>query len=239
MHGIFIWKIIKGVTITNAFQKILDESNRKPNKIWVDMGIEFYNKSMKSWLEKNAIEMYSTHNDGKSAVAERFIRTLKNKICKYMTSISKNAYTDKLDDIVNKYSNTYDKTIKMKPVNVKPGRYFDFNKENNKEGLKFKVGYHISISKYKNIFAKGYVPNWYEEFFVITKVKNSVPWTYVISDLKGEEIVGTLYEKELQKTNQKEFRIERVIKRKEDKLYVKWKGYDNSFNSWIDKEDIV
>ena len=239
MHGIFIWKIIKGVTITNAFQKLLDESNRKPSKIWVDMGIEFYNKSMKSWLEKNAIEMYSTHNDGKSAVAERFIRTLKNKIYKYMTSISKNAYTDKLDDKVNKYSNTYHKTIKMKPVNVKLGRYFDFNKENNKEGLKFKVGDHISISKYKNIFAKGYVPSWYEEFFVITKVKNSVPWTYVISDLKGEEIVGTLYEKELQKTNQKEFSVERVIKRKEDKLYVKWKGYDNSFNSWIDKEDIV
>ena len=98
----------KGITITNAFQKILDESNRKPNKIWVDKGSEFYNRSMKSWLEKNDIEMYSTHNEGKSVVAERFIRTLKNKIYKYMTSISKTVCIDKLDDIVNKYNNTYD-----------------------------------------------------------------------------------------------------------------------------------
>ena len=92
----------KGITITNAFQKILKESNRKPNKIWVDKGSEFYNRSMKSWLEKNGIEMYSTHNEGKSVIAERFIRTLKNKICKYMTSVWKNIGIDRLDDIVNK-----------------------------------------------------------------------------------------------------------------------------------------
>ena len=92
------------------------------------------------------------------------------------------------------------------------------------------------MSKYKNIFAKGYVPNWSEEDFVIKKVKNTVLWTYVISDLNREEIVGTFYEKELQKTNQEEFRVEKVTKKKGDKLYVKWKRYDNSFNSWIDKK---
>ena len=110
----------KGIMITDAFQKILDESNHKPNKIWADKGSEFYNISMKSWLEKNDIETYSTHNEGKSVVGERFIRTFKNKIYKYMTSISRNAYIDKLDDIVNKYNNTYCSTIKLKPVNVKP-----------------------------------------------------------------------------------------------------------------------
>ena len=83
------------------------------------------------------------------------------------------------------------------------------------------------------------MPNWSEEVFVVNKIKNTVPWTYVINDFNGEEIIGTFYEKELQKTNQKEFRIEKVIKRKGDKLYVKWKGYDNSFNSWIDKKDLV
>ena len=98
-------KYKKGITITNAFQKILKESNRKPNKIWVDKGSKFFNRSMKSWLDKDDIEMYSTHNKGKSVFAERFIRTLKNKIHKYMTSISKNVYIDKLDDIVNKYNN--------------------------------------------------------------------------------------------------------------------------------------
>ena len=148
--------------------------------------------------------MYLIHNGGKSVATERFIRTLKTKIYTYMTSISKNVYADKLDDIVDEYNNIYHGTIKMKPVNV-----------------------------------KGYTPNWSEEVFVIKKVKNTAPWTYVINDLTGKEIIGTFYEKEPQKTNRKEFRIEKVIKRKDDKLYVKWKGYDSSFNSWIDKKDLV
>ena len=188
---------------------------------------------------KNDIDMYSTHNEGKSIIAETFIRTLKNKIYRYMTSVSKNVYIDKLDDVVNKYNNTYHSTIKMKPVDAKSKTYIDFNKENNMEGPNFKVGNHIRTSKYKNIFAKGYVPNWSEEAFVIKKVKNTVPWTYFISVLQGEEIVGTFYEKQLQKPNQKEFRIEEVIERNGDKLYVKWKGYDILFNSWIDKKYIV
>ena len=119
----------------------------------------------------------------------------------------------------------------MRPVAVNPRMYIDFNKENNKEGPKFKVGGHVSISKNKNIYTRGYVPNWSAEVFVIKKFENNVPWTYVISGLKGKEIVGTFYEKELQKTNQKEFTVEKVIKRKDDKLYVKWKGQNNSFNS--------
>ena len=113
----------------------------------------------------------------------------------------------------------------MKPFDVKPRAYIDSSKEINNKDPKFKIGDIVRISKYKNIFAKGYVPNWSEEVFVIKKVRNTVPWTYVISDLKVEEIVGTFCEKEEQKTNQKEFRVEKVIKRKGDKLYVKWKGY--------------
>ena len=101
----------------------------------------------------------------------------------------------------------------------------------NDKDPKFKVGKHVRISKYKNIFAKGYTQIWSEEVFVIKKFKNKVPWIHVINDLNGKKIIGTFYEKELQKTNQQEFRLERVIKRKGDKLYVKWKGYDSSFNS--------
>ena len=104
---------------------------------------------------------------------------------------------------------------------------------------KFKVSDHVRISKYKNIFAKGYIPNWSEEVFMIKKVKNTVPWTYIINDLNGEEIIGTFYKKELQRTSQNEFTIEKVIKKKGDKLYVKWKGYNNLFNSWINKKDIA
>ena len=123
----------------------------------------------------------------------------------------------------------------MKPIDVKDNTYIDFGKEVNDNDPKFKVGDHVRISKYKNIFAKGYA----EEVFVIKKIKSTVPWTYVINYLNGEEIIGTFYEKELQKIDQQEFRIEKVIKKKGDKLYVKWKGYDNSFNSWIDRKNLV
>ena len=120
-----------GIPITNAFQKISKETNRKPKKIWVDKGSEFYNRSMKSWLEKNAIEIYSRHNEGTSTIAERFIRTFKNKVYKYMTSISKIVYIDKLHDIVNKWNNAYHRKTKMKPVIVKSGTYIDSSKEIN------------------------------------------------------------------------------------------------------------
>ena len=228
----------KGVSIFNAFQSILKKSNRKPNKIWVDKGSEFYNTYFKKWLKDNSTEMYSSHNAGKSVVAERFIKTLKNKIYKYMTSISKNVYIDKLD-IVNDYNKTCYRTIKMRPIDVKDDTYIDFGKEVNDNDPKFKFGDHVRILKYKNIFAKGYSPNWSEEIFIIKKIKNKVPWTYVINDLNNEQIIGTFYENELQKTNQGEFRIKKVINRKGDKVYVRWKGYDNSFSSWIDKKDLV
>ena len=162
--------------------------------------------------------MYSTNNEGKSVVSERFIRTLKSKIYKYMTSISKNVYINKLDDIVDEYNNTYHATIKMKPTDVKDNTYINTDKETNDKDPKFKVGDHVRISKYKNIFAKGYTPNWSEEVFVIKKVKNTVPWTYVINNLNGDEITGAFYEKELQKMNQEEFGIEKVVKRKGDKM---------------------
>ena len=137
-----------------------------------------------------------------------------------MTAISKNVYIDKLDDIVNEYNNTYPRTIKIKPVDVMDNTYIDFEKEVNDKDPKFKVGDHVRISKQKNIFAKGYMPNWSGEVFVVSKIKNTVPWTYVINDVNGEEITGTNYEKELQKTNKKEFRIEQVIRRKGDKCQM-------------------
>ena len=140
-------------------------------------------------------------------------------------------YIDKLNDIVNEYNNTYHRIIKTKPVDIKDSAHADSGKEVNDKDPKFHVGDHARISKYKNIFAKGYTPNWSKEVFVIKEVKITVPWTYVINDLNCEEIIGTFYEKELQKTNQQKFRIEKVIKRKGKKLYVKWKVYDNSFNS--------
>ena len=158
----------EGITLlTNAFKEILDESWRKPNKISLEMD--------------NDIEMYSTLNEEKSVITKRFI------IYKYVISVSKNVYTDKLDKIVNKY-NTYHSTIKMKPVDGKSRTYIDYGTENNDKD-------HVKMRKYENIFTKSYIPNWSEEVFVIKKVKNTVPWTIFISDLNGEEIVRTFYEK--------------------------------------------
>ena len=153
----------------------------------------------------------------------------------------KNVYfdVDVLEDFANKYNNTVHRSIEMKPIDVTSDSYTEYNEDSHVTKPKFKVGDCVRISKYKNIFAKGYTQNWSEEVFVISKIKDTVPWTYVIGDLNGEPIVGSFYEKELQKTSQEKFRIEKVLKRKGDKLYVKWKGYDNRFNSWIDRKDLI
>ena len=177
----------RGITINDDFQKVLDESKRKPNIIWIDKASKSYNRTMKSEIEESEIEMYLTHDEGKSFVAGRFIKTSKNEIHKYMTSISKNMYIDKLN-IVNKYNNIYHTTIKKNPSALNQAYILTLNKENNKEGSNFKVGDIVRISKYKNIFAKGFVPNWSEEVFVIKKVD-------VICDVKSEETAPTFYEK--------------------------------------------
>ena len=127
----------------------------------------------------------------------------------------------------------------MNPTDVKLDFYAEYNVDSNEKDPKFPVGGHVRISRHKNIFGEGYTPHCPEETFVISKIKNTVPWTFPTNDLNGEEFVGTFYEKELQKTNQKKIRIEKIIKRKGNLLYVKWKGYDNSFNSWIDVKEIV
>ena len=177
-------------------------------------------------------KMYSAHNEGTSVVAGRFIRTLKNEIYKYMTLISKNVYFDKLDNIGDEYNNTYHSLIKILILTLKLKVMIKI--------LSFEVGDHVRLSKNKIIFAKGCTPNWSEEVFMIKNVKNTVLLTYLIKDLTSEEIVGTFYEKELQNPNQTCFRTEKVMKKKCDKLYVKWEGYDDSVNNgWINKKDIV
>ena len=186
-------------------------------------------------VRKNDLEMYLTQNEEKPVMAERFIRILKNKVYKY----SKYVYIGKLDDIVNKYNNTYHITIKIKPFDLTSNTYIDSSKEINDKKPKSKIGDIVRISKYKNVFAKDYTPNWFEDIFLITKVKNTVPRMYVINNLNREKIFGAFYRNELQKPNQKEFRTKKVIKKKGDKLYIKWKRYNNSFNSLIDKKGIV
>ena len=185
----------KGISIVNAFNKIIKQSNRKPNKIWVDQGGEFYNNVFKKWLSDNDIIMYSTYNEGKPVVAERFIRTLKNKLYKHMTATGKNVYYDVLDDAVNKYNNTKQSTIKMKPKDIKNDNKRVYIDEHNEKDSRFKVGDRARISKFKNIFAKGYTPNWSIEIFIVNKIDDTVPYTYNIKDLNDEEIIGSFYDR--------------------------------------------
>ena len=184
----------KGISIVNAFDKIIKQSGKKTNKIWVDEGGEFYNNVFKKWLSDNDIIMYSTYNEGKSLVAERIIRTLKNKLYKHMTATDKNVYYDVLDN------NTKHSTIKMKPIDVKGNNKQVYIDEHNEKDSRFKVGDRGRISKFKNIFAKVYTPNWNREIFIRNKINDTVPYTYNLKDLNGEEIIGSFYDRELQKS---------------------------------------
>ena len=144
--------------------------------------------------------MYSTFNEGKPVVVERFIRTLKNKLYKHTTATGKNVYFNVLDDVVNEYNNTKHNTIKIKPKDVKNDNNRVYIDEYNKKSARFNVNNRVRISKFKNIFAKGYTPNWSKEIFIINKINNTVPYTYNLKDLNGEEIIGSFYDRELQKT---------------------------------------
>ena len=177
----------KGISIVNAFDKIIKQSERKPNKIWVDQGSEFYNNNFKKWLSDNNIIMYSTYNEGKSVVAERFIRTLKNKLYKHMTA-------------TGKYNNNKHSTIKMKLTDVKDNNKRVYIDEHNEKDSRFKEGDRVRISKFKKIFAEGYTPNWSKEIFIVNKINDTVPYTYNIKDLNDEEIIGSFYDRELQKS---------------------------------------
>ena len=228
----YVWvlplKDKRGISIVNAFPEI-SSKGRKPNKIWVDQGGEFYNKLFKRFLKKITLKCIQ------HTIKENLF-LLKDLLGLWKTRVSKNLYFNVLDEIINKYKNTVHRSIKMKPIDVTSDSYAEYNEDSNEKDPKFKVGDHVRISKYKNIFAKWYTQNWSEEVFVASKIKNTVPWAYVISDLNGEPITWSFYEKKLQKTNQEKFRIEKVLQRKGDKLCVKWKGYDSRFNSLVDNE---
>ena len=224
----------------SALETIFKE--RKPEKMWVDKGKEFYNKDV-----KNLIELYSTENEEKSSVVERWIRTMKETMWKYFSAESTNVYIGVLPDLVKEYNNTRHSSIKLTPTNASKKEnelrvwrnlYPDHLKIKDIKP-KFSVGNKVWISLIKNTFEKGYTTRWTEEIFTIIEVKRTLPVTYRIVDLNGEEITGTFYKPELQKNSQELFRIEKVIKRGKKKYLVKWKGYSDNFNSWVDNKDIL
>ena len=210
----FVWSVpIKdrtGKTITNTFQSIVKTSKRKPNKLWVDNGSEFYNNVFKKWLVENEIKMYSTFNDGKAVVIERFNRKLENKMYKYFTVNNTYIYVDVLPDLINEYNNNKHFTIKMTPTEASM-KYNENIIQNDVYSIhdktiyksKFMVGDRVRISKYKRkLFDKGYTPNWSEEVLDIVGIKHTNPTTYIIKDYNNDIIEGSFYENELQNTDQ-------------------------------------
>ena len=237
----------KGESVMNAFKTIFKEV-REPQYLWVDKGKEFYNKHLKDLLEKHNIQMYSTENEEKSSVVERWNRTIKNKMWKQFTVQGNTQYLDMLPKLVKQYNNTKHSSIKMTPIEaskkINEGTIY-FNLYGDREPLspkpKFKVGDKVRISKYKrNVFDKGYTPNWTEEVFTVDNMQYTNPTTYKIKDLRGEDIQGSFYEPELLKAKQDVFRIDKVIRRNHEKkqAFIKWKGYSDEFNSWIPMKDL-
>lgn len=238
------------ICVTNAFESILYSSHRKPVNLQTDLGTEFYNNTFKILMKTNNINHYSTFSTKKASIVERLIKTIKNKLYKCFSLNGSYHWLGLLEVVLKTYNNTKHRTIKYKPINVDKSNEY-LIKENIKKTYKyisaksertpkFKVGDYVRISKYKQHFEKGYTPNWSTELFTIKNIKNTVPVTYHLEDQRKHTILGTFYEHELQKTSYPDvYLIEKVLKKKGNKLFVKWLGLSNDENSWIEKTAIL
>ena len=234
----------KGGTVLDAFKYIVVTSNRKPMYICVDEGKEFYNKDMTAWLKDENILRYSTHGEHKSSNAERFNRTLKERMWRRFTAENTRNWIDMLDELLSNYNNSYHNTIRMRPVDASKKENESEvwenlfrDEEHARKFNKFRIGDTVRISRIEGIFEHGFLPNWSEQIYKIHKITNSTPVTYILEDLQGEIIGGSFYNKESQKTSQEIFRIEKVIRKKKingiEHGLVKWIGYSDKFNEWL------
>ena len=228
-----------GIAVADALRSIIKKEQKSPAMLWTDKGKEFYNKHVAELLRKNNIHLYSTENEEKASVVERWNRTIKTKMWKYFSANNTKKYIDILSQLIDRYNNT--PTVARQPASyqhVFKTLYAKKVEDRRSVAVKFHPGDKVRIVKKKKTFDKGYFPNWTEELFTISSVKDTKPPTYTIQDLQGEPIKGSFYKEELQKSKQDVFRIEKVIKKRKRKnnseeAYVKWKGYNSDFNSWV------
>lgn len=244
----YLWaqpvKTKTGPDITHSMKRILMQDNRIPRNLQTDLGKEFYNKYFQNLMKKFNINHYSTFSTKKASVVERVNRTLKSMMWKEFSLQGTYKWLDILPKLIEKYNTTKHRTIKMKPIDV--------NKKNEIYLLdsiysqiktvgiaKFKVGDSVRVSKHREAFEKGYKPNWSNEIFIIHEIKLTNPVMYILRDQSEHIIKGGFYEHELQKVKHPDiYLVERVLKRKNDMVFVKWLGFTNEHNSWIHKSNI-
>lgn len=255
----YAWsKPIKDKTSTsviNAFKEIFKTQKDKPKRLWVDLGSEFYNNQFIKFLKDHNISLYSSYGNNKASIIERFNKTLKNMMWKYFTSNNTRKYIDVIDTMIYNYNfKKYHSTIEMTPheatlkknfnklVDMYHQRYED-KRQQHKIIPKYNVGDWVRLSRIKGTFEKGYLPNWSREIFKINKVVLSSPITYHIEEYDGTPIKGGFYEEELQKTKYNDiFEVEKILKKRKIKgkiqYYVKWLGWSDKYNEWIDEDQI-
>ena len=232
----------KGITVAEAFKNIFKEG-RRPKTLWVDKGKEFWNKEVKAVMDENGVERYSTENEEKSSVVERWNRTIKERMWKMFSATNETTYIDKLEDILMSYNNTKHSSIGMTPVQASKksnekkvyAKLYEDELWRKRKLPKFKVGDKVRITVKKKNFEKGFTPKWTEEVFIVKKVIYTKPVTYKLKDLMDDEVDGSFYEQELQGVKQEIFRIEEVLEKDEKagKALVAWSGYPEKFDEWI------
>lgn len=237
-----------GSEVTKAMKSILYSIDRPVKNLHVDMGKEFYNSEMTRLMQKHKINRYSTYSSMKAAIVERFNRTLKKKIYQQFSLNGNYKWVDIIQQLVDEYNETRHRTIKMAPrdVNSENEQYLLNTVYNHRRIIpfhnftKFKVGDHVRLSKYKHVFEKGYLPSWTTEIFTVKKIQHTNPETYLLVDWEGQEIKGGVYAEELQLVKHPDvYLVEKILRKKNNKVYVKWLGFDSRFNSWINANDVL
>lgn len=243
----FAWAVpVKRKTardVTAAMESVLRQG-RVPTNLQTDNGKEFYNVNFQNLMSKNHINHYSSYSNLKASIVERFNRTLKNKMWLKFSLRGTYKWLDILPDLVAAYNDTKHRTIAMKPKDVTAANVETLIKRcsqdpRNRRVLKFKIGDKVRVSKNKHVFEKGYTPNWTTEIFTVNQVMSTIPVTYKLKDYQDEPIAGGFYEEELLKAKYPDvYLVEKVLKKRGDRAYVKWLGFDSSHNSWINKSDL-
>lgn len=236
--------------VRDAFDKIVKESGRKPKHLWTDQGTEFKNKKLKAWREEHDITLYHTYGQGKSAIVERFNRTLKTIMWRELDARNTKDWVSMLPELLEKYNNNPHGSLKITLTPTQAGQYEQLVRQiwNDKAAEKeeadtskprFKVGDTVRVSRQKGLHEKGYDQNWGRETYTVSAVLDTAPVTYKVTDHLGEVLAGSFYNEEMMSTNLENMLVEKVIKKRGKLSYVKWMGLPASHNSWVETSTML